>query len=482
MKRSLRRILAGEKGQMMPAIALISAIVITMGGLSIDLGHAFICKRELQASADAAALAASYALTATNATVSSVQAEASKYSSASGSDNANPAFTSVSITTTPECLSTVASWGVLCSGSVIGDNAVQVLETGTINTWFIRMASFFGVSAAQTMTIEAESTAAMRGAQNAPYNVAIIVDTTNSMGQKDTDASCNNTRIYCALQGVQVLLKSLAPCTASSVSSTCVPFDQVSLFTFPNIEAQDASDDTTCPTSNPSIPAYSFPTAGATWKAPTGTSATYQVTSFEDDYSQNNEANGGLNTSSPLAIASGDSGKSKCAGLQTPGGDGTFYAGSIYAAQSALVAAQATSPGSKNAIVLLTDGAANTSKFQSGITYNSNGTYPAKVDQCAQGVAAAQYASSQGTTVYVVAYGASSSGGAAYCTTDPSLSPCTALQEMATTSGDFYSDATASQNKGQCTSSANPNLNLNQIFTQLTTQFTVARIIPNGTT
>ena len=81
-----------------------------------------------------------------------------------------------------------------------------------------------------------------------------------------------------------------------------------------------------------------------------------------------------------------------------------------------------------------------------------------------------------------MAYGASSTGGASQCTTDPSLSPCTALQEMATTPGDFYSDATASQNKGQCISTANPNLDLTQIFTQLTSQFTVARIIPNGTT
>ncbi|MGA9784706.1 MAG: hypothetical protein WBQ52_21295, partial [Terracidiphilus sp.] len=148
--------------------------------------------------------------------------------------------------------------------------------------------------------------------------------------------------------------------------------------------------------------------------------------------------------------------------------------------QSSLVAV--STAGTKNAIVILTDGAANTTKVASGVTYNGNGTYPAKVDQCQEAVAAAQYASAHGTTVYVVAYGASSAGSKSQCTTDATLSPCTALQEMATTAGDFYSDATASQNKGQCTSTANPNLDLSQIFTQLTSQFTVARIIPNGTT
>jgi Flp pilus assembly protein TadG len=486
MKRSLTQFLAGERGQMMPALTLISAIVLTMGGLSIDLGHAFICKRELQASADAAALAAAYALTATNATVSSVQAEASLYSSATGSKNANPAFNTVSITTTPECLTTVASWGALCTGSTTGDNAVQVLEVGTINTWFIRMASIFGVNSAQTMTIEAESTAAMRGSINAQYNVAIVVDTTASMGNSDTDASCNNKRIYCALQGVQVLLKSLSPCTPASASGTCVPFDQVSLFTFPNVQASDNSkktsystNDTTCPTSNPTIPYYSTPAAGAKWSAPTTGGATYQITSFLSDYSSTNLAGGALNASSALAIAAGASGVKNCSGLQTPGGDGTYLAGSVYAAQSALIAAQNANPGSLNAMIILSDGAANTTKMTSG-AHNGN-TYPSLDYQCTQSINAAKAATAAGTTVYTVAYGASTAKDESQCTTDPSLSPCSELQQMASTSGDFYSDATASQNKGQCTSASNPNLNLSQIFKQISTQFTVTRIIPNNT-
>jgi Flp pilus assembly protein TadG len=486
MKRSPIRFLAGERGQMMPALTLISAIVLTMGGLSIDLGHAFICKRELQASADAAALAAAYALTATNATVTSVQSAASQYSSATGDNNANPAFTSVSITTTPECLSTVSSWGALCSGSTTGDNAVQVVETGTINTWFIRMASIFGVSSAQTMTIKAESTAAMRGSINSQYNVAIVIDTTNSMGQTDTDANCNNKRIYCALQGVQVLLQSLSPCTPSSASSTCVPFDQVSLFTFPNVQASDNSkktsystNDTVCPTSDPTIPSYSTPASGAKWSAPATGAATYQITSFLSDYSSTNLAGGGLNASSALAIAAGASGVKNCAGLQTPGGDGTYLAGSIYAAQSALIAAQSANPGSLNAMIILSDGAANTTKMTSG-KHNGN-TYPSLDYQCSQSIAAAQAATGAGTTVYTVAYGASTANNETQCTTDPSLSPCSELQQMASTAGDFYSDATASENKGQCTSPANPNLNLSQIFKQISTQFTVTRIIPNDT-
>ena len=112
--------------------------------------------------------------------------------------------------------------------------------------------------------------------------------------------------------------------------------------------------------------------------------------------------------------------------------------------------------------------------------HNGN-TYPSPDDQCSQGIAAAQYASAQGTTVYTVAYGASNAANGSQCTTDPALSPCSALDQMATTAGDFYSDATASQNKGQCISAANPNLDLTQIFSQVASQFTVARLIPNNT-
>jgi len=46
----------------------------------------------------------------------------------------------------------------------------------------------------------------------------------------------------------------------------------------------------------------------------------------------------------------------------------------------------------------------------------------------------------------------------------------------------FYSDATAFQNKGQCTSSSNPNLNLKGIFGSIAEQLTRARLIPNSVT
>jgi hypothetical protein len=52
------------------------------------------------------------------------------------------------------------------------------------------------------------------------------------------------------------------------------------------------------------------------------------------------------------------------------------------------------------------------------------------------------------------------------------------MQDMASAPGDFYSDATASQNKGQC-ASAN-SYSLDSIFTSIAAKFTNARLVPNG--
>jgi hypothetical protein len=175
--------------------------------------------------------------------------------------------------------------------------------------------------------------------------------------------------------------------------------------------------------------------------------------------------------------------------MQTPGGEGTYYAGAIYAALASLAQAETNNPGSLNALIILSDGDASScykngsvntcgsSSTQMSTTgINSNGTYPSYKDQCQQAVTAAKSATSiPFTTVYTIAYGASSSG----CSTDsPSISPCQALRNMATAPADFYSDATASQNKGQCTSASNPNLTLNQIFKSVATSFSVSQLLP----
>jgi Flp pilus assembly protein TadG len=493
LQRSLFcRLIKDENGQALPWMVLLTVLFLGAGGITVDLGHAYVCYRELQTSTDAAAMAAAYELSQPTATVASVTAAASNYSSVAGAVNVNANLLNPTVSIKLNCSASVANLGISCSSSPTGDNVVQVQQSVTIPTYFIRALAVLGIDAAKSVPLGAVSTAAARGATNSQFNVAIVLDTTASMQTNDNDASCGNTRIYCALQGMQTLLTSLSPCTASGSGSNCAggsAFDQVSLFTFPNIQANQASDDTSCPSSNPAIPNYYTPVRGANWTAPTGKSATYQVTSYLYDYSSNGQANGTLNTSSPLGIAAGVSTSKSCSGLQAPGGDGTYYAGAIYAAQSSLMAAQIANPGSQNALVILSDGDAQSTKISVSGTVQKAGTgtpqltvdYPASSNQCQQAIDAANFASSQGTTVYTIAYGASSSG----CSTDKAgplsgLSPCSALQAMATAPGNFYSDATASQNKGQCLSAGNPNLNLKQIFKSVATSFTVSRMVPNS--
>jgi Flp pilus assembly protein TadG len=494
------RLLFDQQGQTLPWMALMLVLLIGMGGLTTDLGHAYVCYRELQASTDAAALAGAYEMASATSTSASVKAAVANFSSGAGGANVTSNLPNTQVSTTLKCLSSVT---IPCTASATTNNALQVTQTVSVPTYFIRALSVFGVKAAKNLTLKATATAAMRGAPDAPWNVAIVLDTTSSMGQSDTDASCNNKRITCALSGFRTLLQSLTPCPPSGTctpctptSSSCTPFDQVSLFTYPGVKASTVSNDYNCSGTNPTVLSYYTPSAptvpvsGSTWVPPTGSYPTYQITSFLSDYSSTNQRNAPLNTSSYLTKAAG--GKSGCAGMQTPGGVQTYFAGAIYAAQSSLLVAQSKNPGSLNAMVILSDGDANSSHICktwsttnpstcTAYAGNNGNVYGSAQDQCQQAIAAAAAAHTQGTTVYSIAYGASSGG----CSTDTSgpqagISACSTMRQLASAPANFFSDATASQNKGQCTSASNPNLTLDSIFKQVAYSFTYPRLVPNN--
>jgi Flp pilus assembly protein TadG len=485
-KSFLSRVVREENGQIIPWMALLTVVILGMAGITLDLGRAYVSYRALQASTDAAALAGAYQMTVSGATTTTVTAQVKAYSSDAGAGaNANSNLLNASIgTPTYTCVSGSVFVSVPCGASPTGYNVIQVTQTAQVPTLFIRALQLFKLTPASSLTLTATSTAAIQSGQNQALNLAIIIDTTASMNDEDSDASCNNTQIHCALAGVQTLLQSLSPCTSGSTSSNCLGgYDEVSLFTFPNLQASQASDDTSCPTSNPSIPSYSYvpkpSTTNTTWTAPTGSNPTYQVTTFEDNYSANNQQNGGLATTTALAIAAGANSASNCKGLQAPGGDGTYIASSIYAAITALQAQANARPGSKSALVLLTDGGADSGKFGTGFSTSSS-TYPSQVQQCHQTAAAGQYATSLGITVYTVSYGASSNTSDCGSDTNPTMTPCAELLATASSASDFFSDANSTENPGACLSSSNPSLNLQGIFSSIANRFTAARLVPNS--
>ena len=56
-KACLRGLSREESGQMLPIVALMMVVLLGMTGLALDVGHVYMCHRELQSSADAAACA-----------------------------------------------------------------------------------------------------------------------------------------------------------------------------------------------------------------------------------------------------------------------------------------------------------------------------------------------------------------------------------------------------------------------------------------
>ena len=177
------RAITDHNGQVLPWMALLMVLFFGMAGLTLDVGHAYVCYRELQSSTDAAALAGAYAMSLSNTTpTSDVTTVIDNFSSLATGANANPNLPATTVTVTPayECNTWVTNQGTPCSGPG-GNNALQVVQTVTIPTMFIRVLDVFGIKAANSINLTAVSTASMKGSAPAQYNVAMVVDTTNSM-------------------------------------------------------------------------------------------------------------------------------------------------------------------------------------------------------------------------------------------------------------------------------------------------------------
>jgi hypothetical protein len=506
---ALRRFLKEQTGQAAVVAVVTATGMMALAGAAVETGHVYYAYQRLVASTNAAAMAGAQVMPDTT----SASTYVTNYSSQTGDLNATPILSNVVATPTFLCLSSVSSsLNVPCStstGASGGYNALKVQQTATIPLWF------GGLIGMRQMNLAATATAAMRGGQDAPWNIAIILDTTASMNDSDGGGQCSSTRIACARLGLQTLLSDLYPCalgqTCTATGST--PVDSVSLFVFPAITTATAYKDYTCPTSNPTSVMYTFPDPPTSTVLPTGD--TYQAIGFKNDFKTSDTATG-LNTSSWLVIAAG--GKSGCSGVQAPGGAGTYYAQVIYAAQAALVTQQANNPGSKNAIIILTDGDATacaSNAYTTGGACNSkaqlvategtlNGTgssstnpngyksyaYPSALGECGQAVLAAQAAASAGTSVYTIGYGSPTSGS---CNTDkyysasvttnggtwgPGKQACQAIAAMASAQVNFYSD-----DGSGCQASAPSNQNLTKltsIFRAITNNLTTPRLIPNS--
>jgi len=483
-----------QSGQIFVWVALMTVVLLGFVALVIDMGRLYYSYRLLQNSTDAAALAGAQAMPNSTAAI----AAATQYSGVSGSYNAYsnlPNVTMVSGYPKLRCL-TSTTVGLPCldsSGNIVtsgGANAIQVMQTVSVPMTF---AALLGV---KPITLRATALAAMRGAARAPYNVAIIVDSTASMQSGDTDGlGCSGTKESCALQGVRTLMGELSPCGASlsscgtatttpgtTNSNVSNPIDEISLLTFPSVSS--ASPDY-CGGGGVSVQAYPLPAVGSTPTSP----PPYQIVGFSSDY-RASDGTSTLSTSSNLVKAAGGG---SCAGIQDPGGEGTYYPAAIYTAASLLLSNQSirnpndlATPPTQNALIILGDGDANATYSKTNPQLASSAsqtatTYPSYKDQCQQAITAAKWAISQGITVFSVAYASQNSG---TCSTDTSASPpvneagitaCQTMQQLASSASKFYTS-----NNGCSLSGGNTTMSLNAIFTAISSYMTVARLLPNN--
>jgi hypothetical protein len=391
----VRKALNDQRGQVLPWVAVVLVGLLGTAGLSIDVGRAYVAHSQLQNYANAAALAAAgevYNTSATNNAISTARS----YSPGNGDQNANASLGTVTTNISTVCLNVLMPTGSTCtSGSVA--NAVKVSQTASVPTYFMKL---FGFSA---LNISSSATASMQGAAQ-PWNVAIILDASESMGDKPASGgSCNgySSLFSCALGGVQALLQAVQPCLGGSNCTTSNTQFRVALFSFPNISVATAADDYNCK-GTPTNELYTLPytngypketsyltsytplnysittTTTKNGKQTQTTTTTIPTSTYENTPIGNNTdgdaygfssnywsatATGNLNTGSSIV-------KAVTGCMKNPGGESTYYTSVIYAAQAALAAEQAAN-GGNNAIIILSDGQANAASTKFPATGNA---------------------------------------------------------------------------------------------------------------
>ncbi len=463
----LRKAIAEQSGQTMVMVVLAMSSLCAMAGLTLDVGHAYVVRTELQTAVNAGGLAAAeYIYANQSLDPSIVQSTAQNLVN----ENPIPGLTPT-ITASLTCLKSLLVSPATCT--TVGNNAVVVTGSVNVPTYFMRI---FGYT---QMTINAKAKASWGVPK--PFNIAIIVDATGSMFS--TDPNCpvpGSTAEECAMTGVQSLLTTMGLACVDGQTTQCLTTSKaavyrVALFTFPNISMTDVVKDW-CGASGSSVQyqLYTFPipqgegsTAGygpngyiTYTTASTGsgknkvpgvaTEITYLVTQHTadtthiDTYGFSSDYYAGTNTlnaSSILVKAVGNGSAKTC--LKEPTGnpgDPTYYgsnccygityqAAAIYAAQAELDAEQvqttALGINATNAIIFVSDGQANAPSNQfvatndtvtgnGYVTQTGTGKYPDSTQDCQQTIMAAEYAIAQGTRVYGVAYGTEANG----CATD----------------------------------------------------------------
>ncbi len=282
---------------MLPLVVVVLPILLLFVGAVIDIGEAYKVRQQLQASADAAALAGAQRLPDPAAAV----ATAHQFGSGSGAKNGIPDLSNTSVDAQAVCDPSFPS----CAPA----NSVSVSESGQMDTTFL---SLLGIDKIDVSA----SAKACSPCGTGPLDVMLVLDRTGSMCQAPNgapDPAC--TDLNNAKDGMRTFLTLMDP-----------KVDRIGMAVFP--PATDLS--TRC--------------APSTAAAYNQLSSPYVLVPLSSDYA----ANGQLNQFSDLVSTI------NC----VKAGGSTAYATALEQAQAALDAQGR--PGVPHIIILLSDGAANT--------------------------------------------------------------------------------------------------------------------------
>jgi hypothetical protein len=395
---------ADESGQILTITGIAMVLMLCCVGLVVDVGHAMLVQRQLQAGVDAAALAGVQHLP----DVPMSESVAVQYSATPGSKNAVNTVNNAVTVAKASCLNGVPG----CSRRDGGVNGITVSSTSNVPTWFGKIIGINKIS------VSAKATACSPCSVK-PLDIMIVLDRTGSMCQINggtADPTCAD--LQNAKEGVRTFVQMLDP-----------TLDKVGLALFPPV--LDASWISNCGnpvnsgykpwsgTPNPNVPSgapgrnfdgqyYGYDAWWPNWlsdgKTPPSTPSRYVVASLEgadgnlaDDYIIEDP----ITKVWDLNPASAFIQRLNCAG----GAGGTSYALSVEEAQHELAT---NGRGTvEDIIIFLSDGAANTSPRN--IPAGAPGP-PSHWSQsmwrtpCAAGVQAAANAKAGGVVVYTIGY------------------------------------------------------------------------------
>jgi Flp pilus assembly protein TadG len=338
-------------------------MLLAVAGFALDIGHAYLVQRQLQAGVDAAALAGAQHLPVS----SEVVPVAHEYGPSSGSKNATTTVTSATTTVTMRCVQSAPG----CQQASGNYNAVRVDSVAPVRTLFGRVIGINNITVRATATACSPCTAK-------PLDIVIALDRTGSMcqtGGGTPDPAC--TDLNNARNGIKTFLGYMDP-----------NIDFVGLVMFPPALDHSYVDD--CPYTpwdgDPPGPTphgryFGYDAWWPYWDPDIlGTAAEYTIANMSNDYLVQSNGTWILNPSSTLIQ------RLNC----TNGAGNTHYASAIEESQHEL---DRNGRGNvQDVIIFVSDGAANSSNVRLTSTGPGNWRTTASgwvVRPCGAGVEAA---------------------------------------------------------------------------------------------